>query len=98
MEIGERLFIGGIQDLQKKTIADKAVTAPADPPHIFSLRSNKRGPRVWGYVSQKRTTGGAGQKRPDRNTAPVDPPHKPTPDFLAALESLGAPGGVLSLP
>ena len=41
--------------------------APADPPHIFSLRSNKRGPRVWGLVSQKRAPGGSGHSDQKKN-------------------------------
>ena len=64
--------------------------ARLNPPHIFSLRSNKRGPRVWGYVSQKRATGGSGPKRSEREAAPADPPPKPTPDFLTLFESPGA--------
>ena len=31
-----------------------------------------RGPRVWGYVSQKRAPGGSGQKRPKRKAAPAE--------------------------
>ena len=45
--------------------------AHLNPPHIFSLRSNKRGPGVWGRVSQKRATGGSGPQRSERKAAPA---------------------------
>lgn len=47
-----------------------------------------------GKLQQRRS----GPEAVKKETAPADPPPKPTPDFLAALESLGAPGVALPLP
>ena len=55
-----------------KTRVEGEETAPADPPQAFSLRSKARGPRVRGHVSQKRATGGPGQKRSERKAVPAE--------------------------